>query len=162
MKTVFFKKTLLTAALLTGAGYAATASAHDLIGKSLGKAPKSTDTYTVTCFTDGAGPTYKLEVRVRDRTPAVASLISIQALKTDNNGKPIASNATDVNKGDNNYSRLAVVIPNPTNPSGGNGVYTIFVDKTKVGVKFYDIQFHCKSQSGDHTGTSTPTVGQNQ
>lgn len=156
MKTTTLKNALLTASLLAAAGYSATAPAHTLNFKSLGKGAKATDTYEVTCSTDGGGTSYRLVAEVRDDAPVAAPSVSVQIIKGS-----VASNATDSVDGDGNYSPAASVTPNPANPNGGNGVYYVLVNKTKAGAENYSLEFHCLSSTGSHTGTSV-VARQNQ
>ncbi|MGR8934209.1 MAG: hypothetical protein ACU837_07450 [Gammaproteobacteria bacterium] len=149
MNAVSLQNVFLTAAALAAATYTASTNAHDLNFKSLGKNAKATDTYEVTCSTDGGGASYKLQVRVRDDAPLAGPLVSAQIIKDSK-----ATNTTDLKDGDANFSAAATLVPNPSNPNGGNGVYTVVVDKTKAGAENYSMQYHCLSKTGEHTGTS--------
>jgi hypothetical protein len=96
----------------------------------------------VTCFDDGNGPAAYLTARVRDTSPPVAGLlVSMQLLKG-----PVALNTTDAVSGDAGWS-VAVALP------GGNGVYTLLINKTAAGARAFDLEWHCMTAGNLHTGT---------
>lgn len=150
MKFLSLRNAIVTAFLALAAGHADFASAHSLSG-ALGSAPRATDLYQVTCFTEGDGPaTDRLRARVRDNAPVKKPLVSVQIYKGS-----VATNTTDSKKdGDNKYSPWA-------SNNGGSGVYYVMVDKSAKGAERYTLEYHCETNSGSHTGTATSTL-QNQ
>jgi hypothetical protein len=109
-------------------------------------APGTSATFTglgrVTCFDDGSGPAALLMARVRDNSAPVAGLlINLQLLKG-----TMALNISDTVSGDANYSGY-IALP------GGNGTYTVMVNKTAAGARDFDIEWHCMTAGNQHTGT---------
>lgn len=102
----------------------------------------ATDLGYVYCSDDGVGPADHLDVQIEDQSPPVPGLIvSVQLLK---NNKMI--NISDPDSGDGKASPYVSL-------KEGNGSYFISVNKTKVGVRNFVINYHCMTASGDHTGT---------
>jgi hypothetical protein len=96
----------------------------------------------VTCFDDGGGPAAQLMARVRDNSAPVANLLlNLQLLKGTS-----AISISDTVSGDANYSDFIAL-------SGGNGTYTMMLNKTAAGARNFDIEWHCVTGSGQHTGT---------
>ncbi len=96
----------------------------------------------ITCFDDGTGTPSQLYVRVRDNSPPVAGLlVTLQVLKGTQ-----ALGISDTQSGDALFSE-ALQLP------GGAGVYTVLVGKTAAGARQFDIDYHCLTATGDHTGT---------
>lgn len=96
----------------------------------------------ITCFDDGNGAAASLQVRVRDNSPPVSGLlINLQVLKGTQ-----ALSISDTTSGDALYSDALVL-------KGGNGVYTVMLNKTAAGTRNFDFEWHCLTASGDHTGT---------
>jgi len=149
MKNKTLKKTFISASLLGVLGYAGSVAAHDINGV-LGKSAGATDYYQVECFDDGTGPADHLVVKIKDLVPVAAPLVSVQVTK----GK-IAKNTTDAADGNATFS--------PTlNIKGGNGLYYLTVDKTAANAETYNLQIHCETSGGLHTGTNEPELLQNQ
>ena len=96
----------------------------------------------ITCFNDGAGPTSYLMARVRDNSAAVPGMVvSLQLLK----GQRTTS-TSDTVSGNADYSAFAVL-------TGGDGVYTLLMNKTLAGARSFDLEWHCMTAGNDHTGT---------
>ena len=140
MKAIIIKKALLTASVLSLLGYVGSASAHDQAG-ALGAAAAATEYYKVTCYDDGAGPTASLSLQVIDLAPVAAPLVSVQVLKG-----ILVKNTTDAVDGNAAYSPALSL-------AGGNGAYSVIVDKTAIGAETYSLQYHCLTSAGAHTGS---------
>jgi len=96
----------------------------------------------LTCFDDGTGNAAYLVARVRDNSPPVAGLmVNMQLLKGTR-----AISITDPTSGDAEYSPYVML-------SGGNGVYTLLLNKTAAGVRAFDLEWHCMTADNLHTGT---------
>ncbi len=96
----------------------------------------------VTCSDDGSGPPALLSARVRDNSPPVAGLIiNLQLLKGTQ-----ALSISDTVSGNADYSDSLQL-------AGGAGVYTVLLNKTAAGARNFDIEWHCLTATGDHTGT---------
>ena len=124
--------------------YAASSSAHDA-GATMDAAGISrtfTGVAIVTCFDDGNGPAEKLIAQIRDNSPSVPGLlVNLQIFK---NNKAVS--ITDTVSGDAEYSPFVEL-------HGGNGVYFVFVNKTDVGARDFDLTWHCLTEDDIHTGT---------
>lgn len=124
----------------------------------------ATDVYTVSCGTDDAGVSNKLEVQIKTKTPKNTATVpnyvrlNVQIIKDS-----IPSSAeTDPINGDAVYSKSASLV-------GGSGDYTVIVTKPVAtstscdnGAVFakpankvytYTMQYHCKAADGNHTPT---------
>ena len=125
--------------------YAAGSSAHDA-GATLdpnGNVRSFTGMALVTCFDDGNGPADNLIARVRDLSPAVPGLlVNLQVVKGNK-----SNSITDTVSGDANFSPFITL-------QGGPGTYSIIVNKTDVGSRQFDLEYHCQTRTGVHTGTS--------
>jgi hypothetical protein len=149
MKKLVLQKIVATTALLAAMSYAGIVSAHEAKG-SLGAAASSVDVYQTTCSKSATGATGKFTTRVKALKAGV--LVSIQASK----GK-LASHTTDVKGGDATYS------PDTSIKAGGEGVYTILVDKSGAGAMNYVLEAHCQTAAGaSHSGQTEPVQVQNQ
>lgn len=96
----------------------------------------------VTCFDDGNGPADNLIARIRDNsTPVPGLLVNLQLFK---NNKAVS--ISDTVSGDADYSPFVTL-------HGGSGVYFIIVNKTDAGVRSFDLEWHCNTADGIHTGT---------
>jgi hypothetical protein len=134
MKNTFLKKMTITILLLISVVYTSIASAHDQPG-SLGAAAKATDMYLVTCSPDGNLNTDHLFVQVIGE--ASGPKVSAQVFKKVG-GALNTSASVDIG---------TKVL------RGGNGVYTVTVDKSAAGIANYSLSYHCQSGSDDHTLT---------
>ena len=119
------------------------------VSNALGSAATSVDLLQSTCSKNSAGATGKFIVRVK--ATKATPLVSAQAFK----GKS-ATNTTDVKGGDASYSPDGVI------NGGGDGVYTILVNKAGAGANTYVLETHCQTAAGTHTGQAEPVVLQNQ
>lgn len=125
---------------------------------SLGKATTTaaaTDVYTVNCFDDGegAGVPSKLFVHVKDRAPKLASLVSVQIVKS-GLASALSVDAVD---GDAGYSPAVML-------AGGAGNYTVLVNRqlsAAKGIEYYSLEYHCENAKGIHAGTEI-SMSQNQ
>lgn len=96
----------------------------------------------ITCFNDGAGPASYLMARVRDNSAAMPGMVvSLQLLK----GARTTS-TSDTTSGDASYSDFARL-------TGGDGVYTLLLNKSLAGARSFDLEWHCMTAGDDHTGT---------
>ena len=95
-----------------------------------------------TCFDDGTGPADLLLARIRDNSAEVEGLyVSLQLLKGTR-----AISITDTVSADADYSDYIAL-------EAGNGVYTMMLTKTRAGSRDVDIEWHCMTVDGEHTGT---------
>jgi hypothetical protein len=95
-----------------------------------------------TCFDDGTGAPAALVARIRDNSPVVTGLyLSLQMLKGVQ-----AISTTDTTSGDAAYSDYVSLV-------GGPGVYTLMLTHTRAGARDFDIEWHCLTADGAHTGT---------
>jgi hypothetical protein len=135
MKNISLRNIVVTISLLMPVGYAGIATAHDQSG-SLGAPAKATDMYLVTCsdFGDGSGATEHLYLQISGFGPGLK--VSAQVFK---DGKALNSTA-------------GVVVGKALN--GGDGDYTVTVNKSAAGNATYGISYHCESKSGGHTDTT--------
>ncbi|SJM89680.1 conserved exported hypothetical protein [Crenothrix polyspora] len=146
MKKVVLQKIATTTALLAVMSYVGTASAHT-IPNSLAAAG-AVDLFQTTCKPNVKGKTAQLVTRVK--AAKLTPLVSVQAYK----GK-LASQTTDAKGGDAAYSPDAKL-------GGGDGVYTILVDKSGSGKINYILDVHCQTLTGAHTEQPEPVQVQNQ
>lgn len=149
MNPMNFTSRRASIALFAALGLTGNVYAHDIDG-ALGKAAGATDYYQVECFDDGNGAADHIVVSLKDLAPVAQPLLSVQVVK----GK-IAKNSTDAADGNATFA--------PTiNVKGGNGFYTVLVDKTSSAPETYTLQIHCETGAGLHTGTREPDLLQNQ
>lgn len=138
----FLQKTLLIASIIV-AGHSATISAHT--GRAMLDPNGDKATFTalarVTCFDDG-GPPDNLIARIRDNSPPVAGMfVSLQLLKGSK-----AINITDTTPGDAQFSPFVTL-------HGGAGTYFMMANKTAAGARDFEVEWHCNTAAGVHTGT---------
>lgn len=141
---LFLQKTLAVASIIITACYAATISAHGG-GATLDPAGNKA-TFTalarVTCFDDGNGPADHLIASIRDNSPSVPGMfISLQLLKGSR-----AISVTDTTPGDAQFSPSVTL-------QAGNGTYFMMADKTMAGARDFEVEWHCNTATGVHTGT---------
>lgn len=148
MKKVVLQKIVTVTALLATMSYVGTAFAHSVNG-ALKAGASAVDVYQSTCSKDTAGATGKFLTKVKAAKAGV--LVSVQVSK----GK-LASHTTDLKGGDAAYSPDAII------KGGGEGVYTILVDKSGAGAMNYVLDAHCQTASGGHSGQTEPVQVQNQ
>jgi hypothetical protein len=150
MKNFKFAKLVSLHLGLLAAGYSSLAWSHELSG-SLGVDFWSTDVYLIQCSTDSGGTPDYLEFKILDatQTPAGGKLSAVVT------AGGIVTQTGDAGRGDADWSPYHSV-------HAGNGPYEVAVHKLKQGGnKVYAFEYHCKSSSGAHTGTSAITI-QNQ
>jgi hypothetical protein len=128
--------------------YANTALAHSAPG-ALGAVAGAVDVWQTTCAKDTTGATGKFLTKVR--ATKAGALVSVQAIK----GK-LATNATDAKSGDAAFSPNAILV------GGGEGVYTVLVNKSGAGSMNYIFEAHCQTASGTHTKQTEPVPVQNK
>ena len=133
---IFFSMCLL--------GYAAGSSAHNA-GATLdpnGNVRSFTGVAFITCFDDGNGPADHLIARIRDNSPPVPGLlVNLQIFKGNK-----SNSITDTVSGDANFTPFITL-------QGGPGTYWIMVNKTDVGARQFEVEYHCNTKTGVHTGT---------
>jgi len=144
MWQAIIKKTLFGLSLLVASGYASLISAHG--GGATMDLANISRTFTgvvlVSCFDDGNGPAENLIARIRDNSPPVPGLlVNLQLFKGNK-----AINITDTVSGDADYSPFVTL-------HGGPGVYFMIINKTDVGERSFDAEWHCNTVDGVHTGT---------
>ncbi len=144
MQQLFFKKYILAAILVCLVSYTSVSSAHTA-GATLdpeGNVRSFTGMAFITCFDDGNGPADNIIVRVRDNSPPVPGLlVNVQVYK----GNKVNS-ITDTVSGDADFTPFITL-------QGGAGVYWLLVNKTDVGARSFEIEYHCNTADGIHTGT---------
>ncbi len=147
MKLVDYRILAVTVIVYSAMGM--NAHAHEMAG-FLGKSAAAVDLYQVRCFDDGTGATDYLAVEISDQAPIHPSLLSVQVSK----GEQVR-NVTDLVDGDEAFSR-------PVKLKGGNGDYLLSVDKTGADEEVYNLEVHCVTATGAHTGTTDPVALQDQ
>ncbi|GAB4364946.1 MAG: hypothetical protein Kow0060_22220 [Methylohalobius crimeensis] len=123
---------------------AATAQAHTggTVLDPGGANPHATDMAVISCFDDNNGPPAKLFARVRDLSPPEPGLlVNMQIIK---GGQAIS--VTDEFSGDGEFSA-------PVELYGGSGTYTMLVNKTGLGPRSFEVEWHCMTETNIHTGT---------
>jgi len=135
MKNTSLRKIVVTISLLMPIGYAGIAKAHDIPNRALGVPAAATDMYLFTCYDlgDGSGATEHLYLQISGS--GAGPKVSAQVFK---DGKALNSTA-------------GIVVGKRLN--GGDGDYTVTVNKSAAGNVTYNISFHCENKSGGHTGT---------
>ncbi|GKS68177.1 hypothetical protein W03_01810 [Nitrosomonas sp. PY1] len=127
------------------------ALAHNQAGSFTTGLAAAVDFYTVSCTDDGNGAPSYLEARVKDMTANSSKVnITIQKGTTNCNTNACARFSLDSTDSDTGYSPLIKV-------TQGAGTYNLYVSHTAAGTDSYDVELHCKTASGVHTGTSSAT-----
>jgi hypothetical protein len=128
---------------LAAAAHAEVASAHNQNG-ALGRRPKASDVYLVTCADDGNGPPSHILFQVQDFGPANSARLQVSMKK----GRA-RTKVKDLTPGNGAYTPWQALAQGP-------GTYTMRVGKKPGrGNKVYDVAFHCWSnQTNQHTGTT--------
>ena len=140
MTRVFVRSALLLSAALLSLD----ASAHGggAVMDAAGNKAAFTAYANITCFDDGNGPASYLMARVRDNSAPIAGMVvSLQLLKGSR-----ATSVSDTVSGDANYSAFASL-------TGGNGVYSLLINKSLAGARSFDLEWHCMTAGDTHTGT---------
>lgn len=146
MRLQFLRK-IFTSIFVAGCmlGFATFSSAHGgggIVMDAAGVSRTFTGVVLVTCFDDGNGPAENLIARIRDNSSPVPGLfVNLQLVK---NNKAV--NITDIVSGDADYSPFVTL-------HGGPGVYNMIINKTDVGERNFDVEWHCNTVDGIHTGT---------
>jgi hypothetical protein len=148
MKKLVLQNMITTTALLAATSYASTVLAHSAPG-SLGTVAGAVDVWQTACVKDTVGATGRFVTTVK--ATKIGTLVSIQTVK----GK-LASNATDAKSGD------AAPSPNAILTGGGEGVYTILVNKNGAGAMNYVFTAHCQTTAGKETKQTEPVPVQNK
>lgn len=145
MRHITIQKFLRLGLMIATAGYAISGSAHGIDNITMDAAGTSR-TFTglafVTCSNDGNGEAENLIARIRDKSaPVDGLLVNLQLYKGNK-----AVSITDTVSGDNEYSPFVTL-------HGGPGTYWMIVNKTDAGARVFDIEWHCNTLTGVHTGT---------
>ncbi len=138
------KLQLKTVLLLASCTISSTVFAHSA-GATIdadGTNPNATILAAITCDDDGHGQPVGLFAQIQDRSePEPGLLVSIQLYKGIK-----ATSDTDTISGDADYSEGAQL-------DAGPGVYQILVTKTDIGLREFDVIWHCMTEDHQHTGT---------
>lgn len=141
MKYLTIKKSLVAAFIAFTLGYASLSSAHSA-GAPTGESRTFTGLAQITCFNDGNGDADNLIARIRDNSEPVPGLmVNLQLYKGNK-----AVSISDTVSGDADFTDFVTL-------QGGPGTYYLIVNKTDVGVRDFDIDWHCQTATGVHTGT---------
>ena len=144
MRYLTVVKTLVAAFIAVTISHASVAYAHTA-GATLdpGNTIRSfTGMAFVTCFDDGNGLADNIIVRIRDNSPPVPGLlVNLQVFKQNK-----SNSITDTVSGDADFSPFITL-------QGGGGVYWIMVNKTDVGARSFEVEYHCNTITDIHTGT---------
>ena len=147
MRSPIRKSLLVAGSFLVAMGQAGVVSAHDLSESFTTGLTRAVDFYQVTCFNDGSGLPDHLIFGVKDLTANTAK-VSVLVQKGTNCSSPrCAKSITDNDDTDDQYSPSVRV-------KQGGGVYNLFVSHTAAGMDSYDVQYHCETSTGVHTGTN--------
>ncbi len=144
-----FLRKFITSIIVAGymLGFATTSSAHGGGGITMDAAGVSrtfTGVVLVNCFDDGNGPAENLIARIRDNSPPVPGLlVNLQLVR---NNKAV--NITDTVSGDAEYSPFVTL-----HGGTGTGPYLMIINKTDAGPRTFDVEWHCNTVDGIHTGT---------
>ncbi len=147
MKYLSMKKNILAALVACSVGYVGVSSAHDAgaILDADGTIRSFTGLASVSCIDDGSGAPDHLAVSIRDNSPPVPGLmVNLQVVSSRGNK---AISITDTVSGDADFSPFILV-------HDGAGPYRVIVNKTDVGPRDFDLQYHCRTANDVHTGTS--------
>jgi len=145
MKKTTLNNIMIAASLAGTLSYAGAAYSLTKDG-TLGNAASATDSYKVTCSSNANGATDHINVSIRDQAPIKAPIISVQVLKA-----LLAANATDQVDGNTAYSPIIGL-------KGGNGIYTVRVNKTNTGSELYRLSYNCLSAANKSTGIAISII----
>ena len=127
-------------------GYASMSGAHSG-GATLdptGTVQSFTGFALVTCFDDGNGKADNLIARIKDSSsPYPNLLVNLQVISP---RRDRAISITDTVSGDAEPSPYVTL-------RGGEGAYLMLVNKTDVGARLFEVEYHCMTVNGAHTGT---------
>ena len=147
MRSPIRRSLLVAGSFLVAMGQMGIASAHNLGGSFTTGRARAVDFYQVTCFDDGSGLPDHLIFGVKDLTANTAKVSVLVQKGTRSCSPKCAKSIRDTNDTDAEHSGLVRV-------KRGGGVYNIFVSHTAAGMDSYDVQYHCETSTGVHTGTS--------
>lgn len=141
MQYLSLKKNLIAVFIVITVAYAGVSHAHGG-GATLGFESSFTGVAFITCFDDGNGLADNLIARIRDNSVAVPGLLlNLQIFKGNK-----AISISDTISGDGEWSPFITL-------QAGPGVYWILVNKTDVDERHFDLEWHCNTRDGVHTGT---------
>jgi hypothetical protein len=161
---------IITASLLIAAGYASVVSAHNQSG-SVGTAASgaaATDVYQVTCSNDGSGAPAQLFAQVADLAPVLATLVSVQivhpldGLSTVLSEDPVDGDTATVSTTGASTTGWSPGVTLKGGAAANAQIYLINVNKqytastvaAQKGPELYNLQLHCQTATGVHTGTN--------
>ncbi len=144
MQYLSIKRNLVSVFIICTVGYAGICGAHTA-GATL-DANNTIRSFTgqafVTCFDDGNGPADNIIVRIRDLSAPIPGLLTnIQVYKGNK-----SNSISDTISGDADFSPFITL-------QNGGGVYWILVNKTDIGARNFEVEYHCNTLNGVHTGT---------
>ena len=163
-------KKMLTASLLIATSYAGIVAAHNQSGSvgTIASGVAATDAYQVTCSNDGNGAPARLSVQVADlgvvAADKKATLVSTQIIHPQTATASILSE--DAKDGDaivagaaGGFSPLITLVGGT---AAANQNYIVTVNKqltastvaAQKGIENYNLQLHCQTATGVHTGTN--------
>jgi hypothetical protein len=122
-----------------------------VVDNLLGSPANAIDVYQTRCSENNSGATELFVANVTATSAGSGAVLSVQVYK----GRQ-AAQATDRVSGDRFASPNAII------KAGGEGVYTIFVDKHDFGANTYRLNISCQTAGGKPSGQSTPRILQNQ
>ncbi len=142
----FFKRTLIAALIVSTIAYTSISSAHTA-GATLDP-NNDTRSFTgmafITCFDDGNGPADNLIARIRDLSPPVPGLlVNLQVV----NGNK-SNSISDTISGDADWSPFITLQGGPR-----RSIYWVLVNKTDIGERRFELEYHCNTIDEIHTGT---------
>ena len=146
MRSPIRKSILVAGSFLVAMGQAGVISAHNQGGSFTTGRAGAVDFYQVTCFDDGSGLPDHLMFGVKDLTANTAK-VNVLVQKGTSCSPKCAKSIRDTNDTDAEHSGLVRV-------KRGGGVYNMFVSHTAAGMDGYDVQYHCETSTGVHTGTN--------
>ena len=163
-------KRIMTVSLLMATGYASVVSAHNQSG-SVGTAASgaaATDVYQVTCSNDGSGAPAQLFAQVADLAPVLATLVSVQIVhpldgaSTVLSEDPVDGDTATVSTTGASTTGWSPGVTLKGGAAANAQIYLINVNKqytastvaAQKGPELYNLQLHCQTATGVHTGTN--------
>ncbi len=146
MKVLSMRKNIMAVFVACTLGYAGISNAHDA-GATMdpsGTIRSFTGLAFVNCFNDGSGPPDNIIVSIRDNSPPVPGLMVNVQVVSSKGDKAIS--ISDTVSGDADFSPFVLL-------QDGAGPYTLIVNKTDIGARDFDLQYHCNTANDVHTGT---------
>ena len=137
-------KKILQVMMMGMTGYTTSISAHggSATLDPIGTSQTFTGLAQITCSSEGSESTDYLLARIRDNSALIPGMLTNVQIYKGN----MAISITDTTPGDTEFSPYISL-------QGGNGVYYIIVNKTDVGERLFDLEWHCTAASGTHTPT---------